>query len=315
MYSPPNHKPNLIITTAQKVLASLPQISTSNAVKSEPVKAFWRMLDWLQTSPVAKQVNLFGESKLASSTPKLSASKTTIPLPNLLVSLDNKVADLETKSWLSTSKLGSNWGWRSPSAKIQEDLTQLPSENPFQIRAIINAGIEYFFGKNSLGVNSQNQGGFPFNLSNSAKSIPLESQTASTYLSGKSPDFNLPPAEEQESWLSWQDVFSNTITSTVQPTSSETQRISISDSKSSQMLSIAQEQVENFTSIKVSNHVKTELETDPNLLETQATTIGYEKHPLEQTLEILDYIFVWIEAKLWQIWQILRSKYETIFRS
>ncbi|MDZ8236472.1 MAG: hypothetical protein RMZ69_04705 [Nostoc sp. ChiQUE01a] len=54
----------------------------------------------------------------------------------------------------------------------------------------------------------------------------------------------------------------------------------------------------------------TEVEAQPDWIETKATAIGYEKHPLEKVLEWLDYIMLWLEetfAKIFhsfqRVWQ------------
>ncbi|PHJ67502.1 hypothetical protein VF14_05405 [Nostoc linckia z18] len=54
----------------------------------------------------------------------------------------------------------------------------------------------------------------------------------------------------------------------------------------------------------------TEVEAQPDWIETKATTMGYEKHPLEKILEWLDAVILWLEeifAKLFQslqrVWQ------------
>lgn len=301
-------KPNRFVTATQKVLASLPQISTRNSVKSSPVKVVWQMLDWLQASPVAKKVNLFGESKLVPSASVLPPN-TNISAPlNLLVSLSNKIADLDTKSWLSNSRVGKYLSDRSSSTNIQTNSTQSSPEltsNPFQILAIIQAALEHFFGTNNSKINKQIKGGSQFNLPNSNQHIPLESKTASTYLAGKSPELNLPPAEEQESWLSWDDIFSNTITSTVKLQTSEHKTTNI-QIKESHPLPL--DKADDFDSLTYFDTHDTQLETDPNLLETKATTVGYEKHILEKILEILDQIFVWIEEKLLKIWRLFKFK-------
>lgn len=39
----------------------------------------------------------------------------------------------------------------------------------------------------------------------------------------------------------------------------------------------------------------TQVEAKPDWIETQARTIGYEKHPLEQILEWLDRVMLWLE--------------------
>ena len=294
-----HQKPNLIATTAKKVLAILPQISQNNSVDAPPVKIFWQILDWVKTSSIAKKVDLFGESKLAPSAPILPPGTDNSFLPNLLVSLDNKVADLETKSFLSISVAGNKSLDRSSPAHNQLNVTQSQPDlnsNPFQIRTIIQAAIEHFFGTNNSGVT----------LPNSANPLPLESKTASSYLPGNSLGLNLPPAEEQESWLSWNDIFSNTISSTVKPPPSETQAISNSTPESSQLYPFPQDKTEDFASITYFDPPNTEVETASDLLETQATTVGYEKHLLERILEILDQIFVWLEERLLKIWQTFR---------
>ena len=304
-----HQKPNLLATTAKKVLAILPQISQNNSVDSPPVKRFWQMIDWVKTSSIAKKVDLFGESKLASSAPVLPPGTDNSFLPNLLVSLDNKVADLETKSFLSISVAGNRSIDRASPAYNQPNVTQSQpdlSSNPFQIRTIIQAAIDHFFGTNNLGVTNQIKGNSHFTLPNSANPLPLESKTASSYLPGNSLGLNLPPADEQESWLSWNDIFSNTISSTVKPPPSETQVSSNPTQESFQLDPFPEDKTEDFASITYFDPPNTEVETASDLLETKATTVGYEKHLLERILEILDQIFVWLEERLLKIWRIFR---------
>ena len=299
-----HQQPNLLITTAHKVLASLPQISKHNVEQPSPVQFFWQMIDWLQTSSVAKKVNLFGESQVASSTPILPPNNNASFLPDFFTSLDNKVADLETKSFLSTSVANNHLDDRSSSSNFPQNSTQSQPDiasNPFQIRAIIEAAIEHFFGTNDSKTGQKIKGSANnLNLPNSVSNIPLESKTASSYLTGKSLDLNLPPADEQESWLSWNDIFSNTITSTVKPQNSTPSQLS------SQPLSSPSDKTEDFISITNFSTPDTEIETASDLLETKATTVGYEKHPLEKALELLDRVIVWLEEKLIKIWQIFK---------
>lgn len=51
----------------------------------------------------------------------------------------------------------------------------------------------------------------------------------------------------------------------------------------------------------------TEVEAKPDWIETQAQTIGYEKHPLEQILEWLDRIILWLEDIFVKISLFLRG--------
>lgn len=46
-----------------------------------------------------------------------------------------------------------------------------------------------------------------------------------------------------------------------------------------------------------------EINHTPDWIETQATSVGYVKHPLEILLEVLDKAMVWIEQQLIKVWQ------------
>ena len=308
-------QPNLLITTTRKVLASLPTISKQSDSIPSPVKLFWQMLEWVQTSSVATTVNLFGESQLVSSTPVLPSNTTSSALPNALIHLENTVTDLETSPFVPNSmtigSLGDRVSRLSPQANLSgltESQPNIPA-NPFQIRAIIKAAIDYFYGRI--------RGNSVTTLPTSARRIPLESKNISSYLPGKSLELNLPQAEDSSSWLSWNDIFSNTITSTVQPRSSEQQKGSIEASQSASLSAntanplpsfpTSQEHDEVFTDITYSSSPDTQLETASDLLETEATTVGYVKHPLERILGILDYLIVWLEETFLKIWQLFKD--------
>ena len=49
----------------------------------------------------------------------------------------------------------------------------------------------------------------------------------------------------------------------------------------------------------------TGMEAQPDWIETNATVMGYVKHPLEQLLAWLDSLMLWLEEMLLKIWQIL----------
>ncbi|MEH2294041.1 hypothetical protein [Nostoc sp.] len=54
-------------------------------------------------------------------------------------------------------------------------------------------------------------------------------------------------------------------------------------------------------------HQSSQVEAQPDWIETKATSTGYEKHPLEQLLEWLDYVMVWLEERFVKIFQSLRQ--------
>jgi hypothetical protein len=54
-------------------------------------------------------------------------------------------------------------------------------------------------------------------------------------------------------------------------------------------------------------HQNSQVEAQPDWIETKATSIGYEKHPLEQLLEWLDDVMLWLEEIFVNIFQSLRQ--------
>ncbi|ODH00126.1 hypothetical protein A4S05_34635 [Nostoc sp. KVJ20] len=57
-------------------------------------------------------------------------------------------------------------------------------------------------------------------------------------------------------------------------------------------------------------HQSSQVEAQPDWIEIKATSNGYEKHPLEQVLEWLDYVMLWLEEKFVNIFQSLRQLWQ-----
>lgn len=57
-------------------------------------------------------------------------------------------------------------------------------------------------------------------------------------------------------------------------------------------------------------HQSTQVEAQPDWIETKATSIGYEKHPLEQLLQWVDYVMLWLEEGFVKIFQSLRQLWQ-----
>ncbi|MCC5649249.1 hypothetical protein LC609_05220 [Nostoc sp. XA013] len=53
-----------------------------------------------------------------------------------------------------------------------------------------------------------------------------------------------------------------------------------------------------------------QVEAQPDWIETKATSTGYEKHPLEQLLEWVDYVMLWLEERFVKIFQLLRQMWQ-----
>ena len=57
-------------------------------------------------------------------------------------------------------------------------------------------------------------------------------------------------------------------------------------------------------------HQSSQVEAQPDWIETKATSAGYEKHPLEQLLEWVDYVMLWLEERFVKIFQSLRQLWQ-----
>jgi hypothetical protein len=53
-----------------------------------------------------------------------------------------------------------------------------------------------------------------------------------------------------------------------------------------------------------------QVEAQPDWIEIKATSTGYEKHPLEQLLEWLDYVMLWLEERVVNIFQSWRQMWQ-----
>jgi hypothetical protein len=53
-----------------------------------------------------------------------------------------------------------------------------------------------------------------------------------------------------------------------------------------------------------------QVEAQPDWIETKATSTGYEKHPLEQLLEWVDYVMLWLEERFVKVFQSLRQMWQ-----
>ncbi|MEA5626173.1 hypothetical protein [Nostoc sp. UHCC 0251] len=53
-----------------------------------------------------------------------------------------------------------------------------------------------------------------------------------------------------------------------------------------------------------------QVEAQPDWIEIKATSTGYEKHPLEQLLEWVDYVMLWLEERFVKIFQSFRQMWQ-----
>lgn len=340
-------------TTTKKILQILPNFSSEKSKALPPVSFAWNVIDWIQTSPVALKANLFGESSLVSgSSESTEMSYQRSPLAELSIILDRTLAGLETQSQNLVTlvhQVGNNLSIKTNQTETIKK-RQFPGENlnadrehsepdPFQLQVLIKAAIDYFFG-NAYGNGSSS------NLPNSSNKIPLKPTTSSP---------SLPTASPEDPWLSWNDLFSDTLSApTIDQTSQklvtlagETDKKSLPEAarkptkskqwKKHRIKSRLQPQKARALSVvqAQSTHVILRQQEDSNLnptytectsssfsapqetldwVETDATAVGYVKHPLEILLELLDRIILWLEELALNIWKQVKGIKKAISR-
>ncbi|MEA5509755.1 hypothetical protein VB715_08260 [Crocosphaera sp. UHCC 0190] len=107
----------------QEKLGLIPTFSQRQEQVLPPIRWFWQIMRWVQTSPVAIAIDLFGESSLVpSSQVTSSTSSETFPL---LTQLDDQLA---------------NW---------EKTIPETSSDKLGQLKNIIQQAIAYFFAKTS----------------------------------------------------------------------------------------------------------------------------------------------------------------------
>ncbi|WP_424100150.1 hypothetical protein [Moorena producens] len=138
-----------------------------------PIRVFWRLMAWVQTSPVAIAINLFGESRIISATrtlraravskgqsatsnhrqlkPKPFQLSPSSPIQDLLTFLDNKLLELESHQLVPGSEVVVKLmqGLQKPFIKpnSSEKVTAGSDTNRLKVLSLISAAIDYFFGR------------------------------------------------------------------------------------------------------------------------------------------------------------------------
>ncbi|MGK7874191.1 MAG: hypothetical protein AB4426_13020 [Xenococcaceae cyanobacterium] len=201
------HEWRLAQAAARKFPGLLPSFKTNSSNVLPPVRLFWKMMRWVQTSPVAIAINLFGESTLVltfTPTPRPTAPNTPPVAPTgVLATLDDTVADLEAQQLVPAAQIAHTLGdrFRGLGQQLPERLNpfhhpttspETSEPNPFQIQSLISAAIDYFFGKH--------REQFPIQ-GNDAEALILPQQRETAQLPGNS-SASLPTASSSEQLLS-----------------------------------------------------------------------------------------------------------------
>jgi hypothetical protein len=301
-----------------------------------PARVFWDVISWVQTSPVAIAIDLFGESTLVESHPSVSIAKVSTPIQEIRkherlslpsqvgtftprhskTSLENlqEIVEAAIEYFLhkrSTRSLDGTSGqsqqaknlfppaigdrfsqWRQKLQARFLNLSQTPTTSApdsLQIQALIQAAIDYFFGQQS--------DKFQFSGDKAVKAL-------SSSQAGGAP-------ENSDPWLIWDDFCTQTETkqrlgnfapSQLPPTATEP----VPSNRSPRDRSVPD--VKQPNSIIKDEPTDRSIEVEPDWIETQATPVGYVKHPLEKILEWLDRSILWIEETITSLWRWLRQR-------
>jgi hypothetical protein len=176
-------------------------------------------------------------------------------------------------------------------------------KSDIQIYVLISQALNYFFG---TGNKKQ------ISVSNSPKSFPKKPQLlsqdfADTWLS-PGDLFGEPEKDIPKSLATSKENLVNNYQNFLQP--GKPGGGLAKKEKTTRNLSAKQKKSGKIIAEKTTKASKTKMEAKPDWIETQATSVGYEKHPLEQILESLDRLllnleelFVRIFKSLQQLWQ------------
>ncbi len=221
-----------------------------------PLKRFWELMGWEQTSQIAIAINLFGESTLVttSNSPNLIQPLTPTPAPSVksilaqilpekaLLFLESKAITLdaytlaaESQTLVQELKTTIAARGQSPIAlragrknSIEKGENQLiPPENstpitetaqihPFWLAELIYRAIDYFFGKSSNLLETEAVEEGENRIVGINDNVKLRSR------SGREVPSSLPPSEiDTNPWLTWDDLFGNSNTTAQNPTLSQ----------------------------------------------------------------------------------------------
>ncbi|NET55055.1 MAG: hypothetical protein F6K47_02285 [Symploca sp. SIO2E6] len=321
-------------------LAPRPLIGLIQPHLLPPARLFWRLMAWIQTSPVAIAANLFEESKLSCSVTILP-EQAQLPqvqfpgnsqLPKALAFLDHTTAELEAHQLVPPTEVAIILRESSSQLfhKLQkqlrtlEDSTASPEEPQTlkaRIQALIYAALEYFFGKSGSHL--------PWTITLqqlSTSANPSGDPTTSLPPVGKSPNPVLPDTVAPNPWLTLEDLFCNKAEPTPsqeeptpnpsqeEPTPNPSQEgdwrfqgkeegCKVESSPSGKNLPPGDES--RFFLASYSRVTDNNLEPAVDWIDTDASSTGYVKHPLEQILDWVDSTMLKFEEFALKIWRWL----------
>lgn len=270
-----------------------------------PIQWLSQFLVWIQTSPLAKRLNLFQESQLTFPAGADTISQT--PPPSQLDNLDRTLARWEKTKLSPAIKKLKNW---------KVNLGKQDNNNA--ILSLIRSAVDYFYGvKPQKRLTGEGESQPPkmlqpvyrfaqrrFNnsgLKRDPYSIARLIEAAFDYFRGKK-DQELSYVEGEnslnEDWLTKADVFGEEKTKKqLSPVITDEEFSAAIAQQLSTTLSNSYDQIETQESSSETS----------DYLQTEAIPVGYEKHFLARILEWLDRALAWLEKWIIKLWHKLKK--------
>jgi hypothetical protein len=182
---------------------------------------------------------------------------------------------------------------RSLSSSKSPAITPDAETHTLRIQALIWAAIDYFFGRSRK------------HLKQTTLHLPTGSKPQGKPLPHRRPAAKLSstwsPPSPHDPWLTLSDLFGDSAESD-EPSTLHQPKLSKSQTIN---------KVSSASEISAQPDTQsTQLESAPDWIETNATSMGYVKHPLEKLLAWLDRAMFWLEQVLIKVWRWVKNSFK-----
>ncbi|HEY9642727.1 MAG TPA: hypothetical protein V6C57_19725 [Coleofasciculaceae cyanobacterium] len=243
-----------------------------------PIRAFWQLMAWVQTSPVAIATNLFQESRLMS------------PAPAELPRLPGTAALRSAQpTWKTGDEMLSSWShWFRHRLQDFKNLTLQSAAQPPE-KLLDAAATQPWLTKDDLFSQSQPVQGWiarltaPRSLSTAMTQVPPSGELQNSDLLNPLTQIEL--AQRAQARQSARSLLSQPPNRTAQPSAGEL--------------------------ITLGSPAQEELVANPTWIEAEVRLVTYEQHPIERLLGWIDRGLSWVEHQAAHVWQWLRDRWST----
>jgi len=212
----------------------------------------------------------------------VSAAKTSLSFPSTV----------GKRSWKLVQQLQTQLS-RSLSSSKSPAITPDAETHTLRIQALIWAAIDYFFGRSKKHLK---QTTLHLPTGSKPQGKPLPHRRSAAKLSS-----TWSPPSPHDPWLTLSDLFGDSAESD-EPSTLHQPKLSKSQTIN---------KVSSASEISAQPDTQsTQLESAPDWIETNATSMGYVKHPLEQLLRWLDRAMFWLEQVLIKVWRWVKNSFK-----